>query len=572
MKRELDYSYSHQKHSKASQNDLNCYSGSLTKLEHLSNDLFYEIFEHMDAYDIFHAFSNLNRRFQTLLYHSSFPLQVDWSKVNVKFDHFCSQNLMSTSERLVYLHVSGNSSSIAFPERFVINSSLNCLQSLVLNDASISLIQAILSQLTFMPHLHTFKIALTLGFLKDEYAEIISDYYLSPSSNSFAGNNHFSTIKHLNLDFGCTARVLTCILSYTPQVRQLICKNVCESTEKMTKTVPIQLSYLIYFFINVCSLSCTNLEILIQHMACPLETFKIGSCYDQTYYDADRWKQLIVKHLPQLRDLEFHYATTLTDGTVTLPDTHSFDQFHSSFWIKRQWVSQQYIDTNHYPRSFPIYSISPYRKKWYNSKNAIQSSEDNVSGLSQDIELRLTGEFFNKPYLTEIIQRRSLITVLHLISLRVCLYTNTHKLIEILNFLPNLHSLRIKSYSLAPFPEMIHQPISVIRSLSLQNQINKLFIEGIRYCEEVLLFIHLCSHLEHLEIHCENHIDLQSFIVSILIHSDVRSHRHLRSLCVHSNKADNQIVQFLQEMIDANKLFPSCTIEQTLTRIYLVWK
>ena len=572
MKRELDYSYSPQKYSKTSQNDFNCYSGSFTKLEHLSNELFYEIFEYLDAYDLFPTFSNLSRRFQTLLNHSLLSFKSHRSKPNIKFDHFCSQNIISNSERVVYVHLSGKSSSIPFLERFFINSSFNRLQSLVVNDASINLIQVILSQLIFMPNLHTFKIALTLDFLADEYAEIISDYYQSPSSNSLVDNNHFSTIKHLNLDFGCTARVLTCILSYTPQVRQLICKNLSGNIKDMTNVIPTQLSYLTYFFIYVCSLSFTNLEKLIQHIACPLEIFKIGACYDETYYDADRWEQLIIKHLPQLRDLEFHYKTTLTYGTVILPDTSRFDRFHSLFWIQREWISEQYIDTNHYLRLYPTYSISPYRKKWYYPKNYIRSSEDDASNPSQDIELTLKGSFCNKSHLTYIIKRHALITVLHMVSSDVDLYQHTDKLIEILNFLPNLHSLRIKSYPSAPLPEIIHQQISVIHSLSHQNQINKVFIKGIRYSEEVLFFIHLCSHLEHLEIQCENHINLQSFILSILIYDDIRSHRHLHSFCVHSNKVDKQIVHFLQQMINDNKLFPIRTIKRTWNQIHLLWR
>ncbi|UJR19309.1 hypothetical protein I4U23_022438 [Adineta vaga] len=40
---------------------------SITTIKHLSNEIFYEIFEYIDAYVIFHAFSKLNNRFQLLL-------------------------------------------------------------------------------------------------------------------------------------------------------------------------------------------------------------------------------------------------------------------------------------------------------------------------------------------------------------------------------------------------------------------------------------------------------------------------------------------------------------------------
>jgi hypothetical protein len=44
---------------------------SITYIEHLSNEFFYEIFDYLDAWDIYAAFSNLNYRFQQLLLNSS---------------------------------------------------------------------------------------------------------------------------------------------------------------------------------------------------------------------------------------------------------------------------------------------------------------------------------------------------------------------------------------------------------------------------------------------------------------------------------------------------------------------
>ena len=44
---------------------------SITSIENLSNEFFYEIFDYLNAWHIYIAFSNLNYRFQQLLDNSS---------------------------------------------------------------------------------------------------------------------------------------------------------------------------------------------------------------------------------------------------------------------------------------------------------------------------------------------------------------------------------------------------------------------------------------------------------------------------------------------------------------------
>lgn len=48
---------------------------NINRLEKLPNEVFHEICEYLDGYDMFKAFSNLNNRFQSFLYHSSILLR-----------------------------------------------------------------------------------------------------------------------------------------------------------------------------------------------------------------------------------------------------------------------------------------------------------------------------------------------------------------------------------------------------------------------------------------------------------------------------------------------------------------
>ncbi len=55
---------------------------SINSIENLSNELFYEIFDYLDVYDIFQAFSNLNYRFHQLLHDSPLLFKIRYSSSN----------------------------------------------------------------------------------------------------------------------------------------------------------------------------------------------------------------------------------------------------------------------------------------------------------------------------------------------------------------------------------------------------------------------------------------------------------------------------------------------------------
>jgi hypothetical protein len=48
-------------------------------MENLPNETFYEIFDYFDACEIYHAFSNLNNRFQSLFNSSLIRLKMNYN-------------------------------------------------------------------------------------------------------------------------------------------------------------------------------------------------------------------------------------------------------------------------------------------------------------------------------------------------------------------------------------------------------------------------------------------------------------------------------------------------------------
>ncbi|CAF2518324.1 unnamed protein product [Rotaria sp. Silwood2] len=51
-------------------------------LEHLANEMIYEIFEYLDDYDVYNGFCYLNKRFQHLVLYSIFPITINTPAVS----------------------------------------------------------------------------------------------------------------------------------------------------------------------------------------------------------------------------------------------------------------------------------------------------------------------------------------------------------------------------------------------------------------------------------------------------------------------------------------------------------
>ncbi|CAF0779182.1 unnamed protein product [Rotaria sordida] len=62
----------------------------ISYFENLSNELFYEIFDYLDGYEIYKAFSNLNTRFEVLLTSSSLRLKIDLRYQKETILQYCS--------------------------------------------------------------------------------------------------------------------------------------------------------------------------------------------------------------------------------------------------------------------------------------------------------------------------------------------------------------------------------------------------------------------------------------------------------------------------------------------------
>ncbi|CAF1418301.1 unnamed protein product, partial [Rotaria sp. Silwood1] len=150
MKRTLNFSQLSEENTKKLRNEL-LDELRISSIENLSNELFHEIFDYLDGIDIYLAFSNLNHRFQQLLTSSSILYKIE-------LIHKSSKEIFM----LIYEQNKHKIYSINFQipvyinqllTSFIIDSSFNHLQSLVIEDIQPDKLISFLITLKSLPQL-----------------------------------------------------------------------------------------------------------------------------------------------------------------------------------------------------------------------------------------------------------------------------------------------------------------------------------------------------------------------------------------------------------------------------------
>ena len=85
-------------------------------------------------------------------------------------------------------------------------------------------------------------------------------------------------------------------------------------------------------------------------------------------------------------------------------------------------------------------------------------------------------------------------------------------LLQIINLLLDLDSLKVWSLSLIQSTCLSDQELQSIRHVSNNNKITKVHLENIIKFEKVLFLIDLFPHMIYLQVDCENNIDIELFV------------------------------------------------------------
>jgi hypothetical protein len=283
------------------------FSSSVTQFEHLSNEIFYEIFEYFDFYYIHQAFSNLNQRFQNLLNDSKLCIEIDSSPVSKSnFEDYFTNIIMPNIHRIRSFRLSflcSTNMSLLSQDNISI---FTRLETLVLDNIEPS----------YMNNLHHFKTLpklFSLVIFNNDHAydpdEIYRQIFQLPvlryckvslkesskpttSPLPFA-TNIYTSIEQLVIDYSIHIDSLYAILSYVPQLRYLSIHILTGSSKKRWNVFINEFNYFTHIYIRFCVLSFDDFELLAENVFRNLLVLCFYTSGSRTYLNADRWQYLI---------------------------------------------------------------------------------------------------------------------------------------------------------------------------------------------------------------------------------------------------------------------------------------
>jgi hypothetical protein len=347
----------------------------MASIENLSNELFHDIFDYLEASDIYMAFSNLNHRFQQLLNNSSLLFkikQIDYSLSNLASFQNWMQIIHLNRQQILSIHLLMSLNFNHLLALLFINSSFQRLESLVLLAPELNTLMFILNDLISLPRLLSLTIE-QLYYLKDLtdiYRIVLTlpvlKYYKISAFNSdlsislpISTNQQPSTIEYLIIDHCSTFNELSAIISYIPELCHL---NFLESypvPATIGITLPSILTNLTYLRICVCHVKFDEFEIFIRQIRPKLKVLNyITRSEDIAYLNARRWEEFILQDLPQLEKFSLQYYECIDDDEdhESKINFSGSNPFLTSFWLERQWLLDVEIECENI-----IYSIGPYK-------------------------------------------------------------------------------------------------------------------------------------------------------------------------------------------------------------------
>lgn len=549
---------------------------SITYIENLSNEIFYEIFEYLDAFKLYKAFSHLNIRFENLLHYSSFLLKfIDDTKSTPQFKRRCKHFIIPNRNRLYSLYFNRQLFIDIFFTLCTADSSFKRLESLVINKIESHQCQELLPKLINLPCLFSLSVQLDddrvqaidiyqlifrLPFLKYNHLAIKNSTERSILKSSME-NAQSSLIEHLNIEHYITVNRLMSLLSYIPQLRRLTCEQLFPSNENHGREILPTLSNLTHISIQMCNLTFNQFERFIVKISSQIQVLHVHISKNLAYLDANLWEQLIVQHLPQLKKFNFEYRGALNGCFLNQSNRPQINRFISSFWIERRWMFELNIDANGIS-----YSIHPYKPTWF---DFYERKETDENFIRPNVTTHFSGEW-NQSSIDIINPIFSLIQITYLNI--DCSQINLLTFIKLLHHLPNIDALRLSFGSSLLSTSLYAKRSGIIHTISNKTHIIKVSINKMTDIGEIQLVIDLCPRMKYLEIDNINEMDLILLLRFILTQKIKNCIRYLDTLYLHGRNLDNDMIEKLRRINNFEGLPMDYVIDCLQDTIILNWK
>jgi hypothetical protein len=175
----------------------------------------------------------------------------------------------------------------------------------------------------------------------------------------------------------------------------------------------------------------------------------------------------------------------------------------------------------------------------------------------------------NQSFVDEMRSSFNMIQIFHLEVTFGKIFINTF--INFLHLFPDLDLSKFSCRLLHQLDCLSVEDSEILRLVTNNNKITKVSLLRMTKLEPVFFLINLFPRKEYFEMTCEDNIDLELFVRSIL-KNNTKCMNHLSSLCLYGEKVNDQLAHKLQKIIDLEKLLDDYTIKcMNKGKIYLQW-
>ncbi|CAF4947184.1 unnamed protein product, partial [Rotaria sp. Silwood1] len=592
-------------------NETNCLTKeNITTLENLSNELIYEIFEFLNYHHAFQAFYDLNQRFQDLFLNSNLPIKINISSISKsKLQHYLTHIIKPYAYRIESFRLSNpfiDSCLFLLP----IMKNLTQLTTLILNNIESNSIEQIVNHLSSLPVLSSLTI-ISIDTIKNHKNIIYNKIFRLPrlkycqiliqllqcSKSLPVATNEFSNIEHLIINHEISMDQLPILLSYVPQLRRLSIGNLKESKLNRTERSSINLNYLTNVSLKLHNTNFDDFENLVINYFRQIQVLTIAIQYigfygnSTQYLNAGRWEQLISTHMLNLRIFDFQFSYR---GLESNNERQTFEtlinKFNSTFWIEHQWFFDHHYHQITWSNPAVFYSRNPYRINYVLYDELVENiwssrfdiNEDPIHHIcihSTNMIKKSIGNFPNATKLTFcetfevprdsiIIDLNRLLPLKQLTKLNIeCHHFSFEQLIDLLQFTPNVHVLKLDSILLYRTDSVSIQQNELSKLVSNMNTITKVTIIKEITLEKIQLLTTVFPRMEYLTINLYKE-DLQP-IARFLLSKSNNNTRYLSSLCI--SKQRNDLMIILKTLIKSKKLLHDYTLKVINRKLYLWW-
>ena len=345
----------------------------ITKLEDLSTELLYEIFEYFDDYQVYQIFFQLNSRFSSFVLHWILPIHIDLSSMSrTAFNLYRRERILPSISRIRSLRLSNP--FVLGRDVLPLSSAIH-LRTLILENIDSTDLSDCLTQFDALVNLHSLTLT-TLNSFDHHKLNIYERIFrlprlkscrLSFGDRSDGGTpslttDQFSPIEHFTVKHPLDLEQLCFFLSYLPHLRRLSVKispTSFYSRRHKFSWFGQALKHLTHLSLDSCGLSFDELEHLFIHAFSSIEVLQFEE--GRTYLHAIRWQRLIASHLLNLRvfDLTLELREYYVMGKPAI--ANEIEQFSTPFWIERQWSFECRPTRGLCDDDDAFCSVNPYR-------------------------------------------------------------------------------------------------------------------------------------------------------------------------------------------------------------------